>query len=83
MVLEVRPWQELVLRPNMVREPPDEWAWRERLPEARRTPFREDEAYYFSHLAGQPARVTLNLIQHLFLVELRPHYPSAEAGEAR
>jgi hypothetical protein len=59
----------------MVREPgaPDEWAWRKRLPEAAPVPAhrREDEAFYGSHLAGQLARVTLNLIRHLFLVELR------------
>jgi hypothetical protein len=65
MALEVRSWDQWKLGTNMVREPgaPDEWAWRERLPDAKRARFREDEPFYESHLAGQCARVTLNLIR--------------------
>lgn len=80
MALEVRRWDEWKLGPHMVREPdaPDEWAWRERLPEARAVPrhWRADERDYERHLAGQPARIALNLIANLFLVELRPDYPN-------
>jgi hypothetical protein len=78
LALEVRAWDEWKLGTNMIREPgtPDEWAWRERLPEATPVPprLRRDEPFYDSHLAGQLARVTLNLVRALFL-ELRPHYP--------
>jgi hypothetical protein len=74
---EVRSWDEWKLSPNMMREPgaPDEWAWHEHLPDAKRTRFREDEPYYESHLAEQLARATLNLIRRLFLGQRRPHYP--------
>jgi len=57
----------------MVREPPDELAWVEHLPEATPARNRKDESHYNTYLAGQPARVTLNFMQHLFLEELRPH----------
>jgi hypothetical protein len=71
LALEVRSWDEWELRPNMVRQPgaPDEWTWRERLPEAKPVPthLRRDEPYYDSHLAGHCARVTLNLVHALFL----------------
>jgi hypothetical protein len=82
LALEVRSWDEWKLDPHGVREPgaPDEWTWREHLPEARRTRFREYEPYYESHLAGHCARVTLNLIQYLFLEELRPLYLADEGG---
>ena len=81
LALEPQSWDQWKLRPNMVREPgaPDEWVWRTRLPEAKPVPprLRADEPYYESHLAGQLARVTLNLIEHLLLVELRPFYTTA------
>ncbi len=76
-VLEVRGRDELRLHPNVDREsvPAFEWAWRLTLPEAQRVREhrRADEVYYYSHLAGKPARVTLNLVR-AFFVELRPHY---------
>jgi hypothetical protein len=85
LALEVRSWDQWKLGRNMVREPdaPDEWTWRERLPEAKPVPapLRRDEPYYESHLAGQLARVTLNLIHHLFLVELRPLYATASGRQ--
>lgn len=82
LALEVRSWDEWKLRPHGVREPgaPDEWTWRERLPEARPAPFRDDEPFYESHLAGHCARVTLNLVQNLLLVHLRPLYVSEDEG---
>ena len=70
MVLEVRTRDELRLDPNVVREsmPAYEWAWRERLPEAKPVPkrLRGDEPLYRDHLAGQSARVTLNLVRGYF-----------------
>jgi hypothetical protein len=75
MVLEVRTREQLRLHPNVDREsvPDYEWAWRTALPEATRARYREDKPYYDSHLAGRPARVTLNLVR-AFFAELRPHY---------
>jgi hypothetical protein len=77
MVLEVRTRDDLRLHPNVDREsvPEQEWAWRAPLPEAKKVSEsrRGDEVFYYSHLAGKPARVTLNLI-HAFFAELRPHY---------
>ncbi len=83
MVLEVRTREQLRLPANVDRAsvPESEWAWREHLPEATPVPkrFRSDEQYYNSHLAGQAARVTLNLIR-AFFVKLRPHYPDVRSG---
>jgi hypothetical protein len=75
MVLEVRTREQLRLHPNVDPDsvPDYEWAWRPQLPEVKRARFREDEPYYYSHLAEKPARVTLNLIQ-AFFAELRPLY---------
>lgn len=79
MVLEVRTREQLRLPANVDREsvPEQEWAWREHLPEAKRVPqrLRTDEPHYNAQLAGQAARVTLNLVR-AFFGELCPHYPS-------
>jgi hypothetical protein len=70
MALEVRTREQLRLSPNVERAsvPYQEWAWREHLPERKPLPEgrRADEPYYDKHLAGQPARVTLNLVDAFF-----------------
>ena len=71
LALEVRTRDELTLHPSIDRSsvPDFEWAWRDALPESKPVPerLRKDEPFYASHLAGQPARVTLNLIRAHFL----------------
>ena len=73
LALEVRSEEDLRLEANVVREglPALEWAWRDELPNLRPSKATHpDEPFYAKHLAGYPARVTLNLVHALFL-ELR------------
>lgn len=78
MALEVLRREQLRLPDNVDRNwgPEFEWAWRETLPERTSVAarYRKDEPYYQSNLAGQPARVTINMV-HAFFHDL-PTYDS-------